>query len=258
MSKKIPLRTIQWIFFDIGDVLVNEDRLRYRLFRNLEDTLREQNVPLTFDYLIKAREELILEHQDEAPHYTIAKRYLSPSVYHQWHKRLKELIHTQLMSDFILVPQIRKVVNRLAQTFKLGLIADQPHEVLGFLRKEKLLRLFKVHAISGVVGMNKPKRRIFEWAVNQAGVSFDQCMMIGDRIDRDIHPANALDMTTVQVLWPVEKKGYRPTSIRAEQYLASLKRVRNWQLTPSSPEDRPDALVEDVRRLIPVVEKLSL
>ncbi|HEY1248590.1 MAG TPA: HAD hydrolase-like protein, partial [Nitrososphaera sp.] len=44
----------------------------------------------------------------------------------------------------------------------------------------------------------KPDSRIFDLALNQAGRSASECVMIGDRLDTDICPANMLGMTTIR------------------------------------------------------------
>ncbi len=250
-------RNIEWIFFDIGDTLVNEDKLRFNIYRLLEKNLKEHAVDLTFDEILSTREDLILGHSDESPHYTIAKMYLPDGQYHRWHHDIKNYIHRYLKRDLILIPGMDRVLKKLSRSYSLGIIADQPHEILDFLKKCSILQYFKIQAISGLLGMNKPAKALFEWAINHAGCSFERAMMIGDRIDRDIAPAKELDMTTIQVRWNTYKKGFEPGNKKQESYLASLHRLKNWQIEPSSQKEAPDAVVERVSRLPEAVEALS-
>jgi HAD superfamily hydrolase (TIGR01549 family) len=250
-------KTVEWIFFDIGDTLVNEDKLRYNLYRILEKNLKDNNVHLTFSDLLSAREDLILGHSDESPHYTLAKMYLPDGQYHQWHHDIKNYIHRHMKRDLILIPGIDRVLKKLSRSYSLGIIADQPREILDFLKKGNILQYFKIHAVSGVIGLNKPTKAMFEWAINHAGCSFENALMIGDRIDRDIVPARELDMTTIQVRWNTYKKGFEPVNKKQESYLASLHQLKNWQIEPASRKETPDAVVERVTRLLEAVEALN-
>ncbi len=257
MATPVKNRKVQWIFFDVGDVIANEDRLRFHLYRLLEQCLKKNGIRLTFEEIIQTREELILGHADESPHYSIAKRYLSSDCYAEWHETIRSYVHRHLTRDLILVPGIDAVIGRLARQYRLGIIADQPHEILGFLKKHKIARHFQVLAISGIIRMNKPRKQIFEWAVNQAGCSFGKTVMIGDRIDRDIAPAKQLDMLTVQTRWPTYRKGFSPRTPKQKLYLDSLHRIKNWQVEPQSPTETATAVIDKVRQLPEVIQALG-
>src|SRR5207237_8957469 len=60
-------------------------------------------------------------------------------------------------------------------------------------------RFFKVQSISSSVKLKKPDPRIFELALKQAGRHSEDSIMVGDRLDTDICPANTLGMTTIRV-----------------------------------------------------------
>ena len=250
-------KAVEWIFFDIGDTLVNEDKLRFNLYRILEKNLRDNRINLTFQDLMSAREDLILGHADESPHYTLAKMYLPEGMYHQWHHDIKNYIHRHLKRDLILIPGIDRVLKKLCKSYSLELIADQPHEILDFLKKNDILDCFKVHAISGLLGLNKPTKSIFEWAINHAGCSFENALMIGDRIDRDIVAAKEFDMFTIQVRWNTYRKGFEAGAKKQAMYLESLHRLKNWQIESSTEKESPDVVVERVNLLPEAIETLS-
>jgi len=257
MAELIKNKQVDWIFFDLGDVIVNEDKLRFNLYRLLEKTLRENSIFLGFQEIIAAREDLILGHADESPHYTIAKMYLSPDAYHRWKEEIKTYVHKHMLRDLILVPGIDRIIKKLHHTYSMGIIADQPHEIMRFLYKYDLAKYFKVFAISGLVHINKPHKKIFEWALNHAGCSFGKAVMIGDRIDRDIAPARQMDMRTVQVKWPTYRKGFSPVLKKQKLYLESLHRIKNWAVEPCGNAESPDAIVEKISELLPAIQKLS-
>jgi putative hydrolase of the HAD superfamily len=87
----------------------------------------------------------------------------------------------------------------LSKHCEMGLIANQSEDIQELLEKSCLGRFFKVQAISSFVKLKKPDPRIFELALEQAGRPAKDCIMVGDRLDTDICPANTLGMTTIRV-----------------------------------------------------------
>jgi putative hydrolase of the HAD superfamily len=80
----------------------------------------------------------------------------------------------------------------------MGIIANQSEDVAELIEKSGLNRFFKVQTISSSVKLKKPDTKIFELALKQAGHDAKNCMMVGDRLDTDIFPANTLGMTTIR------------------------------------------------------------
>jgi HAD superfamily hydrolase (TIGR01549 family) len=88
----------------------------------------------------------------------------------------------------------------LSQKYKLGIIANQSNDVLQLLDKFNFRDFFNVVIISSEVNINKPDPRIFQLAMNRAANNSNlKCyVMIGDRLDTDISPANKLGMKTIR------------------------------------------------------------
>lgn len=80
----------------------------------------------------------------------------------------------------------------------MGLIANQSEDILDLLENSGLREHFKVSVISSLVGLKKPDPRIFHLALSKAGREAPNCIMIGDRLDTDICPANRLGMKTIR------------------------------------------------------------
>lgn len=91
------------------------------------------------------------------------------------------------------------VLKELSQKCDLGIIANQSEDIIGLLESSGLDGYFKVKTISGAVGLKKPDPRIFALALREAGRTATDCIMVGDRLDTDICPANRLGMKTVRV-----------------------------------------------------------
>ena len=92
------------------------------------------------------------------------------------------------------------VLQSLSQKCDLGIIANQSEDILGLLSSSGLEKYFQVKTISGVAKLKKPDPRIFQLALKEAGREPGDCIMVGDRLDTDICPANRLGMSTVRVI----------------------------------------------------------
>lgn len=248
---------LQWIFFALNHVLISPDKLCFNVYQLLQRYLRVHGIQLSFDEILATREDLILGHGDEAPYLTIARMYLSQKDYQAWHHEVHELYRERMKKDLILIPGMDPLIRRLSVRYSLGFIGDHPQEVLHFLERKRLLPFFQIHAISGIVHVNKPRKKLFEWAVNRAGCSFDRCLMIGYRINEDIVPANQLDMMTIQVRWPFDKKGFHPKASKPLKYLDSLNRIEAWSVEPGKSSETPDAVVTSVSGLTRAIQQMD-
>jgi FMN phosphatase YigB (HAD superfamily) len=86
----------------------------------------------------------------------------------------------------------------LSKYCEMGIIANQSEDIIELIEKTGFDKFFKVQAISSSLKLKKPDSKIFEFALKQAGRYAKDCMMVGDRLDTDICPANTLGMTTIR------------------------------------------------------------
>ena len=93
--------------------------------------------------------------------------------------------------------EIANDIENLAYHYNLGIIANQPAESKKILEDLDLLKYFKVHGISKIVGLSKPDPDFFTWALIEANCPAEKALMIGDRIDNDVKPAHSIGMKTL-------------------------------------------------------------
>ncbi len=135
---------------------------------------------------------------------------------------------------FELRPGIAEVLVTLAgQGLKLGLAANQPIKTLDKLAQHGIAHYFENQGISGLYGFRKPDLRLFLRACDDLGVTPEECIMVGDRIDNDIVPAKVLGMRTVL-----------------------LRTGRHIEQQPRSWDEIPDAEVWDSPGVLAAIENL--
>ncbi|MGH2560495.1 MAG: HAD family hydrolase [Thermomicrobiales bacterium] len=105
-----------------------------------------------------------------------------------------------------LVPGIADLIHRLkGQGMPLGLVADtRAGAYRNVLRQHDLYDLFDAFAISELLGVEKPDRRIFLHALDALGIAppaWPRVAMVGNNLARDIRGANALGLISIWLAW---------------------------------------------------------
>lgn len=170
---------ITWLFFDLGSTLIDET-----------DVLKSR-----CDYAINAknlnRDEFMAKVCEMAQTsatavFTAAKFYgvtLPP-----WNNSLEKLY-----------PETPAVLEKLAQKYKLGIIANQVEGTQKRIDNWGIGKYFDVVVASAEAGVAKPDSAIFKIALEKSGCKPENAAMIGDRLDNDIIPAKKLGMKTIWV-----------------------------------------------------------
>ena len=100
-------------------------------------------------------------------------------------------------------PEISKdvfeVLKYLSINYKLGVVANQTLDALKLLKNTGINKYFRNFEVSESIGFAKPDERIFLYVMNMLEVSNKECIMIGDRIDNDIIPANNLNIFSIRI-----------------------------------------------------------
>ncbi len=248
---------IKTIFFDVGSVILNEDYLHFKLFEVLWTLLRKYSTDWTFARLMQEREKRIERLGDPRPDFSIAKEYLSANDFKTFQYYVKYIAGTRRHTYLREMPGIRYVIHNLAHYYQLGIIANQPEQIVGYLKHRGLLNYFRVLGISDVVGYRKPDKALFQWALQQARSEPENCVMIGDRIDHDVLPARSLGMRTILARFTLKARGILPQNDRERLYFESLMRVPNWPQEPRHASEVPDAVVEAPAQIISAIQQME-
>ncbi len=201
---------ITWLFFDLGSTLIDET-----------DVLKSR-----CDYAINAknlnRDEFMAKVCEMAQTsatavFTAAKFYgvtLPP-----WNSSLEKLY-----------PETPAVLEKLAQKYKLGIIANQVEGTQKRIDDWGIGKYFDVVVASAEARVAKPDSAIFKIALEKSGCKPENAAMIGDRLDNDIIPAKKLGMKTIWV----------------RQAFAVYQKIRN-------DEEHPDFTIDSIRGITEIL-----
>ena len=172
--------TAKWVFFDLGSTLIDETAADTR---RIKEMISGTNI--TEEEYREKRLEMIRKGRNgdlsAIEYFALTKT--------PWHSE-DEVPYPDA------VPTLRELKRR---GYKLGVIANQNYGTEIRLKNWNLLRFFEVIAASAELGMAKPDPAIFEWALKQADCSPQNAVMVGDRMDNDMEPANRLGMHSVRL-----------------------------------------------------------
>jgi putative hydrolase of the HAD superfamily len=107
--------------------------------------------------------------------------------------------------------------------------------VIEALDKHGIGHVFAHREVSGHHGFHKPDVRLFLRACDDLGVTPEECVMVGDRVDNDVVPAKLLGMRAVL-----------------------FRTGRHIRQQPRTPQEAPDAEVWNVEELTAALNTLLL
>lgn len=172
-------KNIEWIFFDIGSTLVDENRV---YDRRISETVNGSDI--SFDEFYNTMLKFYRENKNG---YSEAVRYFGLAKT-PWYSE-EEHLYTQAA----------EVLEVLFEKYSLGIIANQNLCLAERLKNWNIRHFFNVIVASAEEGVSKPDLALFNIALNRANCIPENAVMIGDRLDNDIVPANTLGMTTIWV-----------------------------------------------------------
>ncbi len=216
---------IHWVFLDVGNILLDEDPLGYENFRIHWDAVRQVAPHVSFQDLLAIREERATA-GSRWPLYEAVSLYLNDAQCSAAWARADHAIRRRYS---LLSPPIAgawETVGRLWGRYHLGVIANQGTECRPCLEEGGLLEAFEVVALSEEINAFKPDPSLFQAALEMAKALPEHCLMVGDRLDNDIEPANRLGMKTAWIRWPMRSaKGWNPSDPEACAWRDSLDRI---------------------------------
>jgi FMN phosphatase YigB (HAD superfamily) len=200
-----------FLFFDIGDTLVDEsDFARFR-HASIFEFLNRRGYPISEEQYTTDLNNLSMQGR-----MTLFEqlRWLARSA------GSDKLLAMAVFRDYILhvapeapvrfrpFPDARRTLETLTRPeaggeapYRLGIIANQPTWIRASMDAWGLLRYFEAESIviSDEVAVSKPSPEIFQFALEQAGVEPEDAVMIGNDYLNDIEPAKRLGMRTVWI-----------------------------------------------------------
>jgi HAD superfamily hydrolase (TIGR01549 family) len=188
------MQDARWLFFDLGNTLISEERAWERRIRRLASSLERYGRRPTIEQIRGAFREASEE---------FAPRLITRAI-----EKLiddlecRKLILAEARYDKELESPYegaKEALRKLSSRYRIGVIANQPAGTEERLVKWGLMPFISICLSSTEVGLEKPDPAIFQLALSQSGCAPEQAVMIGDRLDKDIRPARLLGWKTIRI-----------------------------------------------------------
>ena len=174
------MTNIRWLFFDVGSTLIDETECYNHRIRDAIE-----NTDITFEQFNEKR--IFFAKQNQKGDIEALKFFGLPKT--PWHTE-----------DETPYEETERVLKTLSEKgYHIGIIANQSLGTEQRLENWGLLKYIELVVASAEEGVEKPDKEIFRRALHRAECLPKQAVMIGDRMDNDIEPANALGMKTIWV-----------------------------------------------------------
>src|SRR5207248_2929093 len=119
-----------------------------------------------------------------------------------WSEHLAERLYSTFtdLTNYRLFPDALDVLELLADRgLQLGLISNFEEWLERLLEALDVARFFDVRVISGLEGLEKPNTKIFQVALDRAGVEAAESAYVGDNVHFDVEPAADVGMLPVLI-----------------------------------------------------------
>ncbi len=195
--------TLHWLFIDIGGPILDDGPLFDYLVAALRGILAAQGHPVGGTVYEKALESGWREGASSTLDYLIRYFVTSEEDYLRAKQAYWKVFNGLSWAEYRRLQPLRTGVSEaleaLAGRYRLATLSNNVVRVKDLLEEYGVGHVFSAWGISEEVGCSKPDQGLFDYVLDQAGCRPKEAMMVGDRLDNDIFPAQRLGLNTALI-----------------------------------------------------------
>ncbi|HEL1556785.1 TPA: HAD family hydrolase [Streptococcus suis] len=203
---------IEWIFFDLGSTLLDEEAAYGYYIDKCVKKLESLDIEVSSDSYKKKMVEYAHKSLDPI---RATWQYFSPT----------EPRPLWTNKGVKLYPGAKVVLETLSKHYQLGIIANQSATVRALLEEWGIESYFQLIILSEEVGLSKPDSTIFKLALQKANTTANRVVYVGDRYDNDIVPAKSLGMRAVRLLTGIGRFAVEDMEWKSDWQLHSIQEL---------------------------------
>jgi len=239
---------LRWLFIDIGGPILDDGPLFDYLAAALRGILAAQGHPVAGKAYQEAMEVGWREGASSTLDYIIRHFVASEEEYRRAKEAYRDVFNGLSWYEYRRLQPLRagvpEALEVLAGRHRLATLSNNVVRVRELLEEYGIDRFFSAWGISDEVGFAKPDRRLFDHVLTQARCQPAEALMVGDRLDNDILPAQRLGLRTALI----ELKSHfgdapaHVKSIRPDIRVGSLQELAERILQPAEAEISPETV----------------
>jgi HAD superfamily hydrolase (TIGR01549 family) len=198
---------LQAVLFDLGGTLWDDYPSELAHWETLVGILASHAIETDLDALITQSRESIRSFCPSMTraiiwHFCAGQRALYDAVVAELVRGMLERLHDPAEFRRLnpLFPGVPELLERLVARYPLAIVSQNFGEAEEWMGYHGIQEFFQYISLSSSVKLYKPDPRLYVRTCNLLGIESGDAMMVGDRLDNDIWPANRLGMTSVRVL----------------------------------------------------------
>lgn len=228
-------RSFSTIFLDAGGVILDETDSEKAIAEMTVDILASVLPSYTIEMYYADIEEAVKTFCPNAYQFVYWKnlkpgRELFDKLYGDFRREIKRKRPPLRLSD-----GFDDEVRKLAAHFDVGIAGQYGDEILELIRAQNILDCFRYPFTQDQFNITKPDPRYLLEIAQRCGVNPTECIMVGDRVDKDIIPAKQVGMKTILIR----------TGIHRNQ-------------EPRIPSEIPDVVIAGIEELTAAALRISL
>jgi HAD superfamily hydrolase (TIGR01549 family) len=198
---------IKAVFFDLGSTLWDDWPSSQEYWKCIIRALARREIHLSFEQFKNQALKTIETYSPSITRATVWR--LVKGNREQYESVIAESVEELLgwMNDrdrFLelnpLFPGICEMLDHLSRKYALAVVSQNFTDAERWVGFHGLTKYFSTLSLSHRERLYKPDPRLYTLTCEAVGVDPRNVVMVGDRLDNDIWPANRLQMTTVRVL----------------------------------------------------------
>jgi len=228
----MPLTTV---LLDAGGVIIDETEYEKIHARILVDLLAESGLKYSVHLYNKDVDEAVKSFCPNVYQFIIWKNCgEESSLYCKIHNEYQARWVIE-RTPYKLMDGIAREIKILCSKFQILLAGQYGNDILELLKKCDIGKYFANNLTQDDYDITKPDPRFLERITASAGSTPECCVMVGDRIDKDIIPAKMLGMKTILIRGGLHRNQ-----------------------APRIPSEFPDIELESIVGLSGAIEKLAM
>ncbi len=211
---------IKAVFFDFDGTLSNRQGNAYAIYRAyLENHLQDID-PLVFEGILQDLMTFdcngIIDIEDRLIPFMKKYGHLLPA---DFAEKFAPYYNANMYRYTLLKKETPEVLEKLKGRYKLAIVSNgdsmQQHNKIDQVR---IAEYFDLLLVGGDIGIQKPDKRIFEYAADHLKLELNECLMVGDVFANDIVGALKAGLKAVWICTDQERPsaydGYRISDLR--------------------------------------------
>lgn len=204
------LGDVDAVFFDVGGPVYPDETFAGAVLAALDELLAERGRPPADRDGFRGIYDDLRSRQSGSLRRRLAAELLGG-------EGLRDALHERTGRHWVhpagsLYADVLPCLRALHGHVRIGILANQEATVVDALKRDGVADFVDVWGVSALVGLEKPDPALFRWALDAAGSVPERTVHVGNRLDTDVRPAQALGLRAVWLL-----RGEAPDHPTAEQ-----------------------------------------